>query len=175
MADDAATERELMGRFPGWLIWYGRATGVWWAYGGGRGLVEAATAEGLAKLLGGNVRDRKVTRLDGEDFPARAARRRLRAAVQEWGLEELAESGELVVSELVANAGAHAGPPITLTLGLVGQRLVIDVDDGSPTLPVRGRPGEDGGFGLTVVQALADVSVRKAPAGKTIRAMLPKA
>ncbi|MCW2937399.1 MAG: hypothetical protein JWN00_384, partial [Actinomycetia bacterium] len=41
------------------------------------------------------------------------------------------------------------------------------------TMPVRRGGGDDGGFGLTVVTALADLSFHPQPDGKIVRAVLP--
>lgn len=42
--------RHLQNQFPGVRVWYGAATGSWWALHGGE-LVEASTPEGLAEQI----------------------------------------------------------------------------------------------------------------------------
>ncbi|WP_018655186.1 hypothetical protein [Actinomadura flavalba] len=49
-AAQAATVRGLQEQFPGVRVWYGRATGSWWAMvplGGGSRLLEAAQPQAL--------------------------------------------------------------------------------------------------------------------------------
>ncbi|MER7757965.1 ATP-binding protein [Kitasatospora sp. NPDC097643] len=68
----------------------------------------------------------------------------------------------LLVSELVANACQHAGGPDALQLVRRGRLLRIEVSDPSPRPPRLRRPyerpyrpGEQGGFGLFLVDRLA--------------------
>ena len=72
---------------------------------------------------------------------------RARAAVTEqladWGLEELAFTTELVVSELVTNAIRHATGPVQLRL-LRDRALICEVSDGSSTSPRLRRARTDG-------------------------------
>ncbi|MFB6397872.1 ATP-binding protein [Polymorphospora lycopeni] len=68
------------------------------------------------------------------DAPA-AARRLLRAKCAEWGLDQVVDPGQMIVSELVANAVEHAGTPIDLTLSHAGRKLRIAVADRSPAHP----------------------------------------
>lgn len=51
-----------------------------------------------------------------------------------WGLDELAFTTELVVSELVTNAIRHASGPIRLRL-ISDQALICEVFDGGATAP----------------------------------------
>nr|WP_210583746.1 SpoIIE family protein phosphatase [Streptomyces sp. GESEQ-35] len=85
------------------------------------------------------------------DVRARATRR-----VEAWGLEELAMTTELVVSELVTNAIRHAAPPIRLRL-LRDSRLTCEVSDASSTAPRlrHARSTDEGGRGLFLVAQLA--------------------
>ncbi|GCD95938.1 ATP-binding SpoIIE family protein phosphatase [Embleya hyalina] len=74
----------------------------------------------------------------------------------EWGLDELAFTTELVVSELVTNALRYGGDgPITLRL-IRGDVLVCEVSDGSNTQPRlrRARTTDEGGRGLFLVAQL---------------------
>ncbi|MGX1854821.1 ATP-binding protein [Streptomyces sp. NPDC055299] len=88
------------------------------------------------------------------------ARRLVRTALTAWGLEELADDGALVVSELVTNAVQHArSEVIRLVISRPGPATVrIGVVDKSKAPPQRHRPGseDDSGRGLVLVAALAD-------------------
>jgi two-component sensor histidine kinase len=176
MAEDEERARELVRRFPGRLIWRGKSTGSWWTYGPEGRLIEAATAEELAQRISGTLlpAQRVVVRLDQQAQPVREARTRLRETAVNWGMRHLLDDGVLVVSELVTNAIRHARPPVTLTLTKDGPTLVIEVTDASTRPPAQADPADHGGFGLSVVHALADLSIRPHPDGKTIRARLPR-
>jgi anti-sigma regulatory factor (Ser/Thr protein kinase) len=88
---------------------------------------------------------------------ARSAIHRLDGRLPAGFVDRLA----LVASELMTNAVRHAGPaPDTkLSVWLTGDRLVIEVSSaGAPfdRTAMNARPGIAGGFGLRVVDALAD-------------------
>ena len=90
------------------------------------------------------------------ETPGRA--RRLAAhALRRWGLEELSETTELMVSELVTNAIRHATRPVTLRL-VRTSRLRCEVGDDSPALPRarRAGPEDEQGRGLQIVARCAD-------------------
>ncbi|WP_329297334.1 ATP-binding protein [Streptomyces sp. NBC_00659] len=80
----------------------------------------------------------------------------------------------LVVSELVTNAIRHTHEPCTLQLTWHGNRLDVAVADHGKTLPERsGTPGENGGFGLLLIEGLGG-RIKTVPAlgGKTVHATL---
>ena len=99
------------------------------------------------------------------------ARLHARAVLSEWGLGELAEAAELIVSELVTNAvrastapDGHprydgAGMPVVV-LRMASDRikLMIEVWDVIPGSPAAARPGPDdeSGRGLMLVAAQCD-------------------
>ncbi|MHB1597147.1 MAG: ATP-binding protein [Streptosporangiaceae bacterium] len=106
---------------------------------------------------------------------ARQARAVVRQALAAWGISDPDRDGELLASEVVANAAEHAGGPIRLSLrrdNEPGRQAGIrcEVTDTSPVVP-RPReagPGEERGRGLAIVAALAAESgVRASEAGKT--------
>ncbi|MBT2510404.1 ATP-binding protein [Streptomyces sp. ISL-98] len=71
--------------------------------------------------------------------------------------QEVVDDVLLLVSEVVTNACLHADGPKELALTFAGDRLRIEVTDGSP-VPPHPRPsgvGVPGGHGLIVVQRLA--------------------
>ncbi|WP_406113777.1 SpoIIE family protein phosphatase [Streptomyces sp. NBC_01014] len=94
--------------------------------------------------------------LDPEEQAPRRARRLVRQALERWGLEELSDSVELLVSEVVTNAVRYAERPVTLRL-LRTDVLRCEVGDDSPQLPRqrRARETDEGGRGLFLVNRLA--------------------
>ncbi|MFD9485808.1 SpoIIE family protein phosphatase [Streptomyces sp. NPDC059991] len=94
--------------------------------------------------------------LDPEDSAPGRARRLARRALHRWGLEELTDSVELLVSEVVTNAVRYAERPVTLRL-LKTDVLRCEVGDDSPQLPRqrRARDTDEGGRGLFLVNRLA--------------------
>ena len=91
------------------------------------------------------------------------ARLHARLVLAEWGLNHLAETVELVVSELMTNAADASAalpdrPPITLRLLASERSLIIEAWDHSPRDLEPGEPDADAecGRGLTVVAALSD-------------------
>lgn len=87
----------------------------------------------------------------------RVARRLAAAVARASGCGHLAEDAALVTSELVTNAVQHASGPISLTIGVTGGALRIEVGDGSPVLPTRRDPLPTApeGRGLPLIDALA--------------------
>ena len=101
---------------------------------------------------------------------ARRARSFTRQTLASWGLAELADDAQVIVSELLANAVRHAGVrqpdggPGTWTaaLGLWllnhADGLMCVVTDPSDSAPALKQPGDTGesGRGLHLVHALSD-------------------
>jgi serine phosphatase RsbU (regulator of sigma subunit)/anti-sigma regulatory factor (Ser/Thr protein kinase) len=103
----------------------------------------------------------------------------VRAAVtrtlEEWGLDELAFSTELILSELVTNAIRYGRPPIEVRL-LRDRTLICEVADRSTTSPhLRYAASTDeGGRGLFLVAQVAERwGTRYTPNGKIIWAEQP--
>ncbi|MEU9604828.1 SpoIIE family protein phosphatase [Streptomyces sp. NPDC048057] len=94
--------------------------------------------------------------LDPEDAAPGRARRLARRALTRWGLEELSDAVELLVSEVVTNAVRYAERPVTLRL-LRTDVLRCEVGDDSPQLPRqrKARDTDEGGRGLFLVNRLA--------------------
>ncbi|MGW1990385.1 ATP-binding SpoIIE family protein phosphatase [Embleya sp. NPDC001921] len=98
------------------------------------------------------------------------ARELVTSKLADWGLEELAFTSELVVSELVTNAIRYAGGPVGLRLIHDGM-LVCEVSDPSNTQPRlrRAHDTDEGGRGLFLVaQLTARWGSRYHRTGKTI-------
>jgi anti-sigma regulatory factor (Ser/Thr protein kinase) len=100
------------------------------------------------------------------------ARRQARAALRAWGLpEQLTQTAELLVSELVTNAIKVTSPApgrltysdlagagrVSLTLRLLPRTLAIEVADNDDNPPVLTQPDDydEGGRGLMLVDALS--------------------
>ncbi len=100
------------------------------------------------------------------------ARLHTKQVLWEWHLNALADSAELIVSELVTNAvrasagltgSRHSGrwvpgvPPVRLWLFSDRQRVLIQVWDGNDELPApqHGQPDAESGRGLLLVESLS--------------------
>jgi hypothetical protein len=90
------------------------------------------------------------------ETPGRA-RRLAGHALRRWGLEQLAENTELMVSELVTNAIQHATRPVTLRLVRTSV-LRCEVGDDNAVLPRarRAGPEDERGRGLQIVGRCAE-------------------
>ncbi|SEE40554.1 Serine phosphatase RsbU, regulator of sigma subunit [Streptomyces sp. 3213] len=94
--------------------------------------------------------------LDPEDSAPGQARRLARRALARWGMEDMSDSVELLVSEVVTNAVRYASRPVTLRL-LRTDVLRCEVGDDVPQLPRlrQARATDEGGRGLYLVNKLA--------------------
>ncbi|MGA6873504.1 SpoIIE family protein phosphatase [Streptomyces pratensis] len=94
--------------------------------------------------------------LEPEDAAPGRARRLARRALSRWGLDDLSDEVELLVSEVVTNAVRYAERPVTLRL-LRTDILRCEVGDDAPQLPRqrRARETDEGGRGLFLVNRLA--------------------
>jgi len=98
--------------------------------------------------------------LPRESESAATARRLVRAACAAWRLDELADDGALIVSELVSNAVQHArSDALRVSITRPGAaRVRLAVVDKSKAVPVPCEAGEDDehGRGLALVGLLAE-------------------
>ncbi|MFF0137732.1 SpoIIE family protein phosphatase [Streptomyces sp. NPDC005227] len=94
--------------------------------------------------------------LEPEDEAPGRARRLARRALARWGMEDMTDSVELLVSEVVTNAVRYASRPVTLRL-LRTDVLRCEVGDDVPQLPRlrQARATDEGGRGLYLVNKLA--------------------
>lgn len=96
------------------------------------------------------------------------ARLHTRQVLWEWGLHDVADTAELLVSELITNGVKASGalphrPPVWLGVSAAKGRVLIEVGDGSPEQP-EPPPSEDGipglgqesGRGLFLVACLSE-------------------
>jgi len=114
------------------------------------------------------------------------ARGHVRAVAHEWGLPDLADTAELVASELVTNAVQaserlrhRTGPAIVpvIRVWLVSDQIsmVIRVWDGNDEMPVRrdADPDDIGGRGLMIIDGLAkDWGAYRKADGKVVWVMV---
>ncbi|WP_411104409.1 SpoIIE family protein phosphatase [Streptomyces sp. cmx-4-9] len=92
-----------------------------------------------------------------------------------WGLEEIAFTTELILSELVTNAIRYGSAPVRVRL-LRDRNLIVEVSDGSSTSPhLRyAATTDEGGRGLFLVAQYAERwGTRYTDRGKVIWAELP--
>lgn len=99
------------------------------------------------------------------------ARRIVRRALEECGRLDLAETAELLVSEVVTNALVHAGTAVDLGVMATESGVRVEVRDGSPHLPTRRQYAVTAGTGrgLAMLEDFVDEwGVASEPAGKTV-------
>ncbi|WP_407554945.1 SpoIIE family protein phosphatase [Streptomyces sp. Pv4-95] len=114
-------------------------------------------------------------RLESGPEAAGRARALTTEQLERWGLEEMAYTAELIVSELVTNAYRYADGEITLRL-IRDRSLICEVTDSSSTSPHlrRARNTDEGGRGLFLVARLTERwGTRYGRDGKTIWAEHP--
>jgi anti-sigma regulatory factor (Ser/Thr protein kinase) len=114
------------------------------------------------------------------------ARGHVRTVAHEWGLHHLADTAELLTSELVTNAvqasqnfGIRADlaavPVVLLQVTSDKASIVIHVWDGSDAMPTRrsAMPDEEGGRGLMLVETLSkDWGAYRKDGGKVVWAQI---
>jgi anti-sigma regulatory factor (Ser/Thr protein kinase) len=125
----------------------------------------------IAKLRRIPEENRVCFKLESELHAVRHARSLIRDPLKRWGLEDLIDSSELLVSELVTNAIKYANGEVTLRLILEPETLVCEVHDSSPALPrvLQVDKDAENGRGLHVVSQMASHwGVRRTAAGKVV-------
>ncbi|GAA4056207.1 ATP-binding SpoIIE family protein phosphatase [Streptomyces shaanxiensis] len=126
----------------------------------------------MSRLNGIAPEDVAEWRLSLDPVEVPRARAVVREQLRDWGLGKLADSVELMVSELVTNAVRHShSRPVELRL-IRGDTLLCEVDDDDHDLPtlLNAGPGDESGRGLRVVSTLArEWGTSRTSAGKTVR------
>lgn len=90
------------------------------------------------------------------DAPA-LARHALRAWLATLDCDGVGSDALLVISELTTNAVVHARSSAAIVASLDDGRLRIELHDDDPTRPqMSDIPGAEGGWGLRIVDAIAD-------------------
>ncbi|MCT2590000.1 SpoIIE family protein phosphatase [Streptomyces sp. N2-109] len=97
----------------------------------------------------------RVWELPGDGTAASAARKLVTEQLELWGLADLSDITELVVSELVANALRYGSGPGQLRL-LRDDRVMVEVSDTGPDLPQIQHADlqDEGGRGLQLINML---------------------
>lgn len=137
----------------------------------------ARAPQGVARAASQRSAVPRVIRLPPDPASVAAARRFVTDCLQNWGLVERADDLLTVSDELVTNAVRHARSPITLAVGRRPDRLVVQVEDESPSPPlpnlaVAGTLA-DTGRGLLLVDELSlDWGTTTVEAGKRVWAEL---
>lgn len=110
-------------------------------------------------------------RLPAQPSSVGEARRLVRQSLASAGREDLVETAELLVSEVVTNALLHAGTPVDLAVFVADDGLRVEIGDGSPHFPRRpGYAATAGtGRGLMLLQQMVDEwGVVPNASGKTV-------
>lgn len=121
------------------------------------------------QLAGAVSPRRRRWALPSEPASIGRARHAVVRTCEAWDIPD-ASNAELIVSELVANAVLHGWGHVALQLYDTGDGLRIEVEDDNPTPPVTtdGHPGRVGGFGMQIVERLADWGWRQSRGGKVV-------
>jgi hypothetical protein len=105
-------------------------------------------------------------------------RRTTGKVLHDWGLAELVDVAEVLLTELLTNVLVHVGPGAwhALTLLHDGDVLRVEVRDSSPRMPVArvGAWDEESGRGLRMIDGLAHAwGADRLPPGKVVWFTLP--
>ncbi len=127
----------------------------------------APVSEGPAPPQGGPRRRRWS--MPSEASSIARGRHAVARTCEAWDLPDV-KSAELVVSELLANAVLHGWGHVVLRLFDTGDGLRIEVEDANPAPPVTtdGHDGRVGGYGMQIVERLADWGWRPSGPGKLV-------
>lgn len=111
----------------------------------------------MARLNGIPPDDVASWRLPSAPGEVPRARRLVGARLHAWGLAGLAETAELLVSEVLTNAVRHARTDAVELRLVRADALLCEVDDSDPELPalVDAGPLDEAGRGLAVVSRMA--------------------
>jgi two-component sensor histidine kinase len=103
-----------------------------------------------------------------------AVRRFTRLTLLAWVDATAVDDVLLVVTELATNALQHGGGDPVLRLNVGAEHIRVEVFDDDPAPPVRRPAGDDGGWGLALVERLAlDWGIARHGRGKVVWCALP--
>ena len=97
----------------------------------------------------------------------------MRPKLDSWAVAPVADTAELLMTELVANVVQHVGEPMTVRMTRGAEMIRVEVDDSGGHLPESREPdlASEGGRGLYLVATLASrwgTDVHRANPGKTV-------
>jgi CheY-like chemotaxis protein len=121
--------------------------------------------------------DRASATLEPHPTSPSRARRFVAEVLRRWRCEELLQTVQLAVSELVTNAVLHAGSSVDVSVSLREEDIRVDVRDRGAGTPKVEPPTEDhhSGRGLRIVGALATAwGVREGPGWKSVWFEVPR-
>lgn len=126
----------------------------------------------MARLNGIPRSDVAAWELAADPREAGRARALVRGQLAEWGLAGAAETAELLVGEVVANALRHTGgSPVRLRVVRAAGALLVEVSDDDHGMPVLldAGPEDEGGRGMRIVSRLAgEWGTSRSGRGKTV-------
>ncbi|MFE6054968.1 ATP-binding protein [Kitasatospora sp. NPDC056446] len=140
------------------------AEASWIDVQGSLSALERLSSEELEEMYCGRLCDQSSpneVRLPSRPASGPVARRLVLSVLESWELHQLLEAGELLTSELVANAVRHAaGRTIGLHVSRKPGWLRVEVRDSSRALPcmimAESKPVNERGRGLKIVDDLSD-------------------
>ena len=109
-------------------------------------------------------------RFPAEPAAVREVRATVRRTLRDWGLQDVADTATLLVSELVTNSLRHASGPIGVRM-VRGTSLLVEVSDPLPEPPRERqvRDTDEGGRGMQLVSGESRRwGTRHGPLGKTV-------
>jgi len=140
-------------------------------FGAGRAVAVGAPADWAELPPADRLHGPARIELPPDPVSARTGRRFILGCCQQWHLEQLAETAELLTAELVANAVVHARSEVTLTARQDRHGLLVEVDDldSRPAHFTPAAPDALGGRGLVLIDNLAHTwGTTMNPSGKTV-------
>ena len=138
----------------------------------------AGAVVGALQITHGRVEERSLVvsqahkTFDNGDHAPSEARRFFGECLDARGITDVKARILLAVSELTTNAVVHGSGPIDVAMDVTSDRLRVTVTDNGSGIPAPQRPhpgsGEAGGWGLQLVDTLADDWGAERRHGRTI-------
>ena len=104
---------------------------------------------------------------------SRSARDWMRPQLDRWSLAPVADTAQLLVTELVSNVVCHVGAPMTVRMTRDAETIRVEVEDTSARLPEAREPdpAAEGGRGVALIATLASrwgTHLHRGDPGKTV-------